>query len=240
MDEKTFDRVEKKYIINKSQKKKILNLVEKNMEKSNYFKSEIFNIYFDTDNYDLIIKSIENPNFKEKVRARFYGGYDKVFLEIKTKLKSAGKKVGYKRRFLITHNDYLKFVAKQKTALELAAEKIETANDLQIAKEVDYLVNYFDLKPKILIYYDRKSYKGENDLRITFDENLSFRDKELSFKKKARDKHYFNTGKSIIMEVKARGVMPLWLVKGLSEAHAYPVRFSKIGKVYEMLKKGGK
>ena len=240
MDQKTFDRVEKKYIIDKIQKKKILSLVEKNMEKSKYHKSEIFNIYFDTDNYDLIIKSIENPDFKEKFRARFYSGYDKVFLEIKTKLKTDGTKVGYKRRFLITNNDYLKFVDKQKTAFELAGEKIETENDLQIAREVDYLVNHFDLKPKILVYYNRKSYVDDNGLRITFDENLAFRDKDLSFRKKVRDKHYFNTEKSIIMEVKAGGVMPLWLVDVLSKVHAYPVRFSKIGKVYEMLNKGGK
>lgn len=237
MNEKTFDRVEKKYLIDGVQKKKILSVVEKNMQKSKYHKSEIFNIYFDTDNYDLIIKSIDNPDFKEKFRARFYGGYDKVFLEIKTKLKLDDKKVGYKRRFLITHNDYLKFVDKQKTALELAGEKIETENDLQIAKEVDYLVNYFDLKPKILVYYERKSYIDKNNLRITFDENLCFRDTDLSFRKKVRDKHYFNDKKSIIMEVKAGGVMPLWLTRLLSETKVYPVRFSKIGKVYEMLKK---
>lgn len=237
MNEKTFDRIEKKYLIDAAQKKKILALVEKYMKKSQYHKSEIFNIYFDTDNYDLIIKSIENPDFKEKFRARFYGGYDKVFLEIKTKLKGGETKVGYKRRFLITHNDYLKFVDKQKTAFELASEKIETGNDLQIAREVDYLVDYFDLKPKILVYYNRTSYIDNNNLRITFDENLCFRDTDLSFRKKVRDKHYFNDKKCIIMEVKAGGVMPLWLVNVLSEAKAYPVRFSKIGKVYERLKK---
>ena len=97
MDLKTFDRVEKKYLIDEKQKKKLLAVLEKNMKKSPYFKSEIFNIYFDTDNYDLIIKSIENPDFKQKFRARSYGGYDKVFLEIKTKLKGDGTKVGYKR-----------------------------------------------------------------------------------------------------------------------------------------------
>jgi hypothetical protein len=42
------------------------------------------------------------------------------------------------------------------------------------------------------------------------------------------------------MEVKAHGVMPLWLVKLLSKEQAYPVRFSKIGKIYELIKKGEK
>lgn len=239
-NEKIFDRIEKKYIIDAAQMKKIVSVAQKNMKKDKYFKSEIFNIYFDTDNYDLIIKSIDNPDFKEKFRARSYGGYDKVFLEIKTKLKGDENRVGYKRRVLITHNNYLKFVSGQKTALELAAEKIETDNDLQIAKEVDYLVDYLKLKPKILVYYDRRSYVSDDGLRITFDENLGFRDKDLNFRKKVRDKHYFNTKKNIIMEVKAHGVMPLWLVDVLSKNQVYPVRFSKIGKIYELIKKEAK
>lgn len=240
MDDKTINRIEKKYIIDAIQKKKILNLITKNMKKSQYHKSEIFNIYFDNDNLDLTIKSIENPDFKEKFRARFYGGYDRVFLEIKTKLKSAGERIGHKRRFLITHNDYRRLVSGQKTAEELAAEKIETASDIQIAREVDYLIKFFDLKPKILVYYNRESYQGENGLRITFDEDLCFRDSDLSFRKKVHDKHYFNTKKNIIMEIKAQGAMPIWLAHLLSETGAFSARFSKIGKIYELLKKEAK
>ena len=237
MDEKIFDRIEKKYLITAAEKKKILSAIEKNMKKDKYFMSDVMNIYFDTDNFDLIIKSIDNPDFKEKLRARFYGGYDKVFIEIKTKLKEDDYRVGHKRRFLITHQDFHKLISGEKTALELASNKIETRNDLQIAKEADYLISYFGLKPQILIYYDRKSYVGENALRITFDENLKFRDKDLRFFKKASDKHYFNTKKNIIMEIKAHGIMPLWLVHVLSENKIFPERFSKVVKIYELIRK---
>lgn len=238
MDKKIFDRIEKKYLITPAIKKEIFDLAVKNMKRDKYFRSEVFNVYFDTDNYDLIIKSIDNPDFKEKLRARAYGGYDKVFLEIKTKLKQGSVRVGYKRRILITHGDYRKFIAKEKTAVELASSKIESANDLQIAGEVDYLVNYFDLKPKILVYYNRTSFVDEGSLRVTFDENLSFRDSDFTFKRKVHDKHYFNGKKCIIMEVKTNGGMPLWLVKVLTKHKAFPERFSKIGKVYELIKKG--
>lgn len=238
MDTKIFDRIEKKYLISEKQKKEILKEVQMNMEKDGYFKSGVMNVYFDTDNFDLIIKSIENPDFKEKLRARSYEGYDKVFLEIKTKMKQAEYRVGYKRRFLITHKDFEKLVAGEKTAVELASELIETNDDIQIAKEVDYLISHFDLKPRILVYYDRESYLGENGLRITFDENLSFRDTDLSFVKKASDKKYFKADQNIIMEIKAHEVMPLWLVQLLSKEKAYPSRFSKIGKIYELIKKG--
>lgn len=237
MDEKIFDRVEKKYLIDSATKKRLLKTIAKHMQKDGYHKSQVFNIYFDTDNYDLIIQSIEQPKFKEKLRARSYGGYDKVFLEIKTKLRGKENNVGYKRRVLITHDDYKKLIAKKSTAVELASQKIETPADLQIAREVDYLIDHFDLKPKILVYYNRESYVGENSLRITFDENLSSRDQNLNFAENPRDHHYFHGQKNIIMEIKAQGVMPLWLVQELSKVQAYPQRFSKIGNIYTLIRK---
>ena len=237
-DEKVFQRIEKKYLITAEQMDAIINASKKRLKPDKYFKSEIFNIYFDTENYDLIIKSIENPDFKEKLRARSYGGYNKVFMEIKTKLKEKGGiKIGHKRRFLITHKEYKKLITKQKTALELAGQDIETGNDLQIAKEVDYLIDYFDLKPQILVYYDRKSYIGKNGFRVTFDENLGYRQTDLNFHRRVHDKHYFKDKKNIIMEVKARGAMPLWFAHLLSENKVFPQRFSKIGKIYELIKK---
>ena len=55
MDGKVFDRIEKKYLITKDDKKELLKTIKKHMEKDNYHKSEVYNLYFDTDNYDLII-----------------------------------------------------------------------------------------------------------------------------------------------------------------------------------------
>lgn len=224
-----FDRIEKKYIINQKQKDIVLDEIKKHTHRGKYHESTIYNIYFDTDNYDLIVQSIEKPEFKEKLRARSYENYDRVFLEIKTKLRGKDANPGFKRRVLISTKDYEKFAKGKKTAVELAG-------DTQIAKEVDYLVSYLNLSPKILLYYDRTSYEGEDNLRITFDENLRYRTKSLKFKQNKRDKVYFKN-KSIIMEIKANGVMPLWLVHVLSGAKAYPTSFSKIGKIYENLRK---
>lgn len=237
MDIKIFDRVEKKYLITAEQRDSIISALKKYMQEDKYHTSTVFNVYFDTDNFDFIIKSIEKPEFKEKLRARSYGGYDKVFFEIKTKLKGKDMNYGYKRRVLVTHKDYDKFILHKNTMEELAAKKIEQPSDLQIAKEVDYLVSQFDLKPKIIVYYDRTSFITKENLRVTFDENLSYRDRNLKFFRKSNDKHYFNDEKNIIMEIKANGVMPLWLVKILSANKAYPRSFSKIGSVYVSLRK---
>ena len=237
MDIKIFERIEKKYIISEQQKSEIMQEISERMEKDGYFESEVFNIYFDTDNYDLIIKSIENPDFKEKFRARSYGGYDKVFLEIKTKQREGKERVGYKRRVLITHEDFKKLTSGKATAEELARQKIEKADDVQIAKEVDHLVQLLDLKPRILVYYDRESYLGEGGLRITFDSDLRYRAEDLKFVRKKKDQKYFKDERNIIMEIKAHGAIPLWLAHELSRIRAFPEKFSKIGKIYELTRK---
>lgn len=241
MDSQVFARVEKKYLITKQQKAKLLKVIKKHMKKDGYFKSEVYNLYFDTDNYDLIVQSIDNPKFKEKLRARSYAGYDRVFLEIKTKLKGHDVNVGHKRRVMITRKDFAKFIKKRTTLVELVKNNTEKDNNLQIAQEIDYLIQRFDLKPKILVFYDRESYQGENKLRITFDENMHFRNTNFNFNKGKRDKIYFRDIKNTIMEIKAHGVLPLWLVEIMSAEHIYPQQFSKIGKVYaKLINKKGK
>lgn len=236
MDEKTFDRVEKKYIISSANKKELLKVIKKNMKKDKFHKSGVFNIYFDNDNYDFIIQSIDHPVFKEKLRVRSYYGYDKAFFEIKTKMLGKDYNVGYKRRVLVTHKDYNDFVKKKADFIEIAERRIETKNDLQIAREIDYFIKQYNLKPKILVYYNRESYKGDNNLRITFDTNLKYRNSNLKFTKNKKDKLALKKG-DIIMEIKASGSYPMWLVQALSKEHTYPQRFSKIGKIYELLRK---
>ena len=237
MDCNVFDRVEKKCLITKRQKQNILHSIRQNMQEDKFYKSEVFNVYFDTDNYDLIIQSIDQPAFKEKLRARSYGGYDKVFFEIKTKLKGHDYNVGYKRRVCITKKDYQK-IAKGRTNLtELTKQRLDAPHDRQIAKEVDYLFEHFSLHPKILVFYKRESYQGENNLRITFDENLKYRTEQITFSKKKLDKPFFNHEKNIIMEIKAHEVLPLWLVKELSKEKIFPQRFSKVGNIYQKIRK---
>lgn len=236
-DQKIFDRVEKKYLITAEQKQRMLPIVNQHMKKDDYYISDVFNIYFDTDNYDLIIQSIEQPKFKHKLRARSYGGYDKVFFEIKTKMRGKDYNIGYKRRVRITKKDYQKLIKGQTTVYKLMAKNADDQNDYQVAKEVDYLIEHYQLYPRILVEYRRESYQGDNRLRITFDEDLSYRIKNVSFRKFKKDKHYFNNEKNIIMEIKAQGVLPLWLVRKLSEEKIFPEQFSKVGKIYEKLRK---
>lgn len=92
-----FQRTEKKYLLSELQYKALLDTIHCFIEPDTYGKYSICNLYFDTDDYTLIRKSIEKPVFKEKLRLRSYGvpeNDQKVFLEIKRKVKG----VVFKRR----------------------------------------------------------------------------------------------------------------------------------------------
>lgn len=236
-DKKVFDRVEKKCLITKKQKTEMLKVIKEKMQKDKYYISDVYNIYFDTENFDLIIQSIEQPMFKEKLRARSYGGYDKVFFEIKTKLCGKDNNVGYKRRVRVTKKDYKKIVSGNYKVSDLIKDNADGPNDFRIAEEVDYLIDFFGLKPMILVFYRRESYQGEGGLRITFDEKLKYRTENIGFSKRKIDNFYFEDEKNIIMEIKAHGAWPLWLARKMSQERIFPEQFSKVGKIYQKIGK---
>ena len=81
-----FKRYELKYMLTLEQKEKILEAMSPYMELDKYGRTTIRNIYFDTDNYRLIRRSIEKPAYKEKIRIRSYSqatADSTVFVELK-------------------------------------------------------------------------------------------------------------------------------------------------------------
>lgn len=222
MNSEIFKRVEKKYLLTEKQYKCLLKEADKHLEKDKYFKSTICNVYFDTDNYDLIVKSLEKPIYKLKVRLRSYNIpnlNDKVFLEIKNKYKGV---VG-KRRVKISLQDFYDYLDNNKFP----------NCDKQIMSEIDYLFKKYDLKPKQYIAYDRESYydKDNKNFRITFDQNLRSRNEDIKLEYGDAGRLYFND-KTYIMELKTLDSLPLWFAKIINKLKIYPTSFSKYGKIY--------
>ena len=90
-----FKRYELKYLLTKDQKQKVLAAMEDYMSRDQYGRSTIRNLYYDTDNYLLIRRSMEKPAYKEKLRIRSYSQADAtVFVELKKKADG----IVYKRR----------------------------------------------------------------------------------------------------------------------------------------------
>ncbi len=218
----TFKRVEKKYLLNLEEYINFMDSLKDYLVKDEYFKSNIYNIYFDTDNFDLIRKSLDKPIYKEKVRLRRYEGSDVVFLEIKKKYKG----IVYKRRVSCTSIEFNNYL-----------ENKVLINNSQKMKEIDYLFKHYNLVPKVFLAYDRLSYKCLEDtsVRITFDTNIRSRFDNLSLEDTESNEYYFKD-KMYLMEIKASDKYPLRICKLLDDLKLYPVSFSKYGSVYKQFK----
>lgn len=79
-----------------------MNYLSDKVEKDVFYKSTIYNIYYDTDNFELIRKSIEKSIYKEKLRIR---SYDKTTLDssVYVELKKKYDHIVYKRREKIAY-----------------------------------------------------------------------------------------------------------------------------------------
>ena len=85
-----FKRYELKYLLTPAQKETVLAAMEPYMKLDKYGRTIIRNLYYDTDTYLLIRRSIEKPAYKEKLRIRSYSQADRdstVFVELKKKYK---------------------------------------------------------------------------------------------------------------------------------------------------------
>ncbi|MBQ7802501.1 polyphosphate polymerase domain-containing protein [Candidatus Saccharibacteria bacterium] len=250
MDDKTIERIEEKYLITSKEKTELLKAIKSNLRKDEFFSEEVLSIYFDTKNYDLVIKSIDRPDFREKVRIRAYNVpklSSPIFFEIKTKLKVGKKKIGNKRRLSLPLKDFYQYLEKDANLEELAKNfSKNNKKQVQIARELDYLMKYYRLEPKLFIGADRVAYVGKDDsnFRLTFDSNLRFREKKLRLEKGSDGEKFFpltsDPKHDIIMEVKTMNAMPPWFARELSRLKIYPVRFSKYGKIYELIKERNK
>ena len=84
----SFERYEKKYLLNDAQYAAVSEALQRHMKADDYGQYTVCNIYYDTDDWRLIRASIDKPLYKEKLRVRSYGvpGEDgSVFIELKKK-----------------------------------------------------------------------------------------------------------------------------------------------------------
>lgn len=221
-----FRRYELKYMLTQAEKEKILEAMAPYMALDEYGRTVIRNIYFDTDNYRLVRKSIEKPAYKEKLRVRSYDRAkpkSTVFVELKKKYDS----VVYKRRLSLP----------EVSAMEWVQGEQSCEKETQISHEIDYFLSYYEtLHPVVYLSYEREAYYSLNgdDFRITFDDNILCRQEDLSLEADVWGTPLLEEGK-ILMEVKCSGGMPLWLTHILSREHIYRTSFSKYGTAYQTM-----
>ena len=221
-----FKRYELKYMLTIAQKEKILEAMAPYMKLDKYGRTVIRNIYFDTENYRLIRRSIEKPAYKEKLRIRSYSqatSDSTVFVELKKKYD----KVVYKRRIALTEGEAMAWVT----------GKIPSPVSTQISREIDYFIGFYEkLKPSVFLSYEREAYyeRGGGDFRVTFDDMILCRQNDLSLCSEAYGTPILPEG-MVLMELKCSGGIPLWMADVLSREKIYKTSFSKYGTAYTNL-----
>lgn len=225
-DQSRFKRYELKYMLTEAQKSRLLTTMAPYMQLDQFGRSSIRNLYFDTDTYRLIRHSIEKPVYKEKLRLRSYrtvAGEEPVYVELKKKYKS----VVYKRRLSLP----------EEAAMDWLLQKSPPPVNSQIAREIDYFLHFYEtLRPVVYLSYEREAYYSLNgdDFRVTFDDTILCRQDGLSLLKEPGGSSLLPPGK-ILMEIKAAGAVPLWMVHALTEERIFKTSFSKYGTAYQTL-----
>ena len=228
-----FERVERKFLLTPSQYEGMMRVLPEYMQADQYGESTILSLYLDTADSLLIRRSLEKPVYKEKLRLRSYGRADRehpVFMELKKKYRS----IVYKRRLTLPYG----------RALDCLTGDCPWP-ETQIGREIGYAMDFYpDLEPRVFLSYERDSwYAPESGLRITFDDAIRFRTADLTL-----DSDLWGTAllrpDQVLMELKAPGAIPLWMVRLLTEMGLYKTSFSKYGTAYQILLeqeyKGGK
>ena len=221
-----FKRYELKYLLTDGQRQRVMTAIEPFMEKDSYGKTTIRNIYFDTDSYALIRRSIEKPAYKEKLRIRSYRQAEPdstVFVELKKKYQS----VVYKRRLSLSESEAMAWVT----------GACPISKETQISREIDYFRSlYGKLSPKVFLSYERDAFYSKDDksFRVTFDTNILCRTTDLSLTSEAYGEQILPNN-TCLMEIKCSGGMPLWMARLLSEERIYKTSFSKYGAAYSTL-----
>ena len=224
MDE-FFRRSEQKYILSKEQLNEIKKMLKDVFIEDEHGESTICNLYFDTEQYNLIMNSIDKPKYKDKIRLRSYNIPNlnsNIYLEIKRKYNG----VTGKRRIQMNIDDYYEFI-----------NNIENQkNNSQVKKELKYYFKLYNLKPSMFLSYDRMAfyYKENRDFRITIDKNILARDFDLEIDKGIYGTRILEEDK-YIMEIKTLGVLPMWFVQYLNKLKIYPQSFSKYGEAYKKI-----
>ena len=217
----TFKRYEKKYILSGEQYAALRKELSGRIHPDVFFQSTVCSIYYDDDTYRLIRHSIESPVYKEKLRLRSYnvpGEDSTVFVELKKKFDG----IVYKRRVAVT--------AAQARAWLSGGD---APTDSQVTREINWFLRTNDPSPKVFIACEREAYVADEDedLRITFDQDLRWRDTELELTAGSHGQALLPEG-YVLMELKIPGAAPLWLADILSRLEIFPTGYSKYGTCY--------
>ena len=221
-----FRRYEKKYLVTQEQYDRLAKVFAPRMERDRFSESTISNIYYDTPDFRLIRRSLDQPVYKEKLRLRTYctpHADTEAFVEIKKKYDH----VVYKRRIGMNYQQAVDYL-----------DGAPAPEESQISREIDWFSRFYEgLQPAMCIFYDRLAVfdREQPDLRVTFDSGIRWRADDLDLAHGTRGRLLLDPS-MCLMEIKIPGAAPLWLARALSDA-IFPSHFSKYGAAYQTMQR---
>jgi len=164
-------------------------------------------LYFDTSDYHIYFEKIGGNCDRTKFRIRTYSDVIADKLDIRVEMKL--------RRGDLTEK-YGAYIG-----IEECQHFLKTRhwlnNDHPVLMEFERQVLLRDLKPKLLVEYSREGFKaldGE-DIRITFDHRISSAPSQVLFPKSVLWHNHYE--QCIVLEIKHKGNLPVWLTKVIKE-----------------------
>ncbi|MCD4790811.1 MAG: polyphosphate polymerase domain-containing protein [Bacteroidales bacterium] len=210
-------RYEYKYIVHESKMEMLRQMVlpfvnvDKFAEVSDSNQYTVRSIYFDTPRYDFYFEKIDGIKNRKKIRLR---GYDKegmdnlVFLEIKRKYDVPI----IKYRAPIKFGDAIDMFEQTKINGHIIISK-DFPKGFENSKRFFYQVFSKNLRPVVLVIYEREAYlsKFDETVRITFDKNLRSKAYPGLQELYKEDRIRHSLQDRFIMEVKFNKHFPGWL-----------------------------
>lgn len=210
------NRYEIKFILNEQELTEAYKFIKSINAYIPYPSREINSLYFDTVDFQSIRDNLAGVSNRQKIRLRWYGNNENnknSLMSLELKLRNG--RVGSKRRYNVPQklsNDIYK-----STSREIGKCVF---NNLKVTDEI---INDLYL-PTLFINYIREYYQCNNELRITIDKNINFRDIHLHSPLLKAQKIPYN---EYIMELK----FPLYLKNTVSSMirtfNLVPKRHSK-------------
>lgn len=231
-----FKRKEQKYLITLDQYSLLLEQIMPYMRSDKFGidgRYIVSSLYFDSDDHKIYFETKNKLAFRQKLRLRIYNetGIDETaFFEVKQK----HRKVVNKRRMLLPLKEAYLYLEKGN---EQHLNEFHTSNS-QVLREIDHFRTLYELKPEMVVSYERHALHGidDSELRITFDFNLRCRNDDLLLEH-GSDGEYFIDGNLIVMEIKVNDSVPLWLTRILQALQCEQRSASKYCTSVELLQR---
>ncbi len=226
VEDTSFRRSEKKFIVLEHSFEEILDELEKHIPvhsfQAEYPLALVETIYLEDNNFTIFKEYLSRRKFRFKVRFRRYVNYGKLDENILwAELKIKKKSISYKKRFKLTKDLFIPFIS-GKSIFEKVSILNKDVKDLEkIYNLTQELIKKNNLEPTLITSYERIAFQSKNkNIRITVDRNISHR----SFQNPSIHKKL----KIIVLELKINGKIPKWYKAEENKLALLPQnRFSK-------------